>query len=159
MSYFVQWPTASCVYDTDASDWDSASTTSKRTLPGRRMASPGHEFPECSHPSVKELDEDDTPTAPLTPQRVNNSNKTLHSTPPQPVPHPQPRARKMVLQKPESEEGKACKHVYTVYHWNKRYDYSIFHCLILSIIQNQMGKQTIWGLHPKQPKLTLSCKT
>ncbi|XP_041795118.1 ankyrin repeat domain-containing protein 26 isoform X4 [Chelmon rostratus] len=89
----------------DASDWDSASTTSKRTLPGRRMASPGlEEFPECSNPSVKEQDEDIAPAAPLTPQRSINSNKRLPSTPPQPVPHPQPRARKVVLQKPESEE-------------------------------------------------------
>ncbi|XP_044049238.1 ankyrin repeat domain-containing protein 26 isoform X13 [Siniperca chuatsi] len=86
----------------DASDWDSASTTSKRTLPGRRMASPGlAEFLECSNPSVKEQDED---VAPLTPPRSINSNKRLPSTTPQPVPHPQPRARKMGLQKPESEE-------------------------------------------------------
>ncbi|XP_074533397.1 ankyrin repeat domain-containing protein 26 isoform X8 [Halichoeres trimaculatus] len=80
----------------DASDWDSASTTSKRTLPGRRMASPGlEEFPECS---VKEEDEDEAPAALLTPSR------TEPDTPPQPVPHPQPRARRMVLQKPESED-------------------------------------------------------
>ncbi|XP_074490083.1 ankyrin repeat domain-containing protein 26 isoform X7 [Sebastes fasciatus] len=89
----------------DASDWDSASTTSKRTLPGRRMPSPGlEEFPECSYPSVKEQEEDIAPAAPLTPQRSFNSNKTLPSTPPQPQPQPQPRSRKMVLQKPESEE-------------------------------------------------------
>ncbi|XP_028440556.1 ankyrin repeat domain-containing protein 26 [Perca flavescens] len=85
----------------DASDWDSASTTSKRTLPSRRMPSPGlEEFPECSSPSVKEQDEVIAPSAPMTPQGSINSNKTLPSTPPQ----PQPRARKMVLQKSESEE-------------------------------------------------------
>ncbi|XP_059190740.1 ankyrin repeat domain-containing protein 26 isoform X1 [Centropristis striata] len=89
----------------DASDWDSASTTSKRTLPGRRMLSPGlEEFPECSYPSVKEQDEDIVPVAPPTPQRSINSNKTPPSTPPQPAPQPTPRARKMVLQTPESEE-------------------------------------------------------
>ncbi|XP_034734638.1 ankyrin repeat domain-containing protein 26 isoform X7 [Etheostoma cragini] len=89
----------------DASDWDSASTTSKRTLPSRRMPSPGiEEFPECSSPSVKEQDEVIAPAAPLTPQRSINSNKTLPSTPHQPAPQPQPRARKMVLQKSESEE-------------------------------------------------------
>ncbi|XP_032379301.1 ankyrin repeat domain-containing protein 26 isoform X5 [Etheostoma spectabile] len=89
----------------DASDWDSASTTSKRTLPSRRMPSPGlEEFPECSSPSVKEQKEVIAPAAPLTPQRSMNSNKTLPSTPPQPAPQPQPRARKMVLQKSESEE-------------------------------------------------------
>ncbi|XP_059182466.1 ankyrin repeat domain-containing protein 26-like [Centropristis striata] len=89
----------------DASDWDSASTTSKRTLPGHRMLSPGlEEFPECSYPSVKEQDEDIVPVAPLTPQRSINYNKTPPSTPPQPAPQPTPRARKMVLQTPESEE-------------------------------------------------------
>ncbi|XP_049929240.1 ankyrin repeat domain-containing protein 26 isoform X11 [Epinephelus moara] len=89
----------------DASDWDSASTASKRTLPGRRLASsPGfEEFPECSYPPVKEQDEDVAPAAPLTPQRSISSNKTPPpSTLPQPV--PQPRARTMVPQKPESEE-------------------------------------------------------
>lgn len=99
--------TASCVYNTDASDWDSASTTSKRTLPGHRMASPGREFPECSQPSVEEQDEDICQIAPVTPQKSINSNKTLPSTPPQPVPHPQPHARRLVLQKSEGEEGNA----------------------------------------------------
>ncbi|KAM8750994.1 ankyrin repeat domain-containing protein 26 isoform 9-T11 [Acanthopagrus schlegelii] len=86
----------------DASDWDSASTTSKRTLPGRRMASPGlEELPEWANPSIKEQDDDIDLATTLTPQR---SSEKPSSTPPQPVPHPQPRARKMVLQKPESEE-------------------------------------------------------
>ncbi|XP_051237406.1 ankyrin repeat domain-containing protein 26 isoform X14 [Dicentrarchus labrax] len=89
----------------DASDWDSASTTSKRTLPGRRMASPGlEEFPECSSSSVKQQDEDIAPATPLTPQRSISTDKKPPSTPPQPVPHPQPRARKLVFQKPESED-------------------------------------------------------
>nr|XP_046249237.1 ankyrin repeat domain-containing protein 36A isoform X2 [Scatophagus argus] len=92
----------------DASDWDSASTTSKMTLPGRRMVSPGlGEFPESPSQSVKEQVEDIAPEAPLTPQRSStNSVKSLPSSPPQPVPQPQPqpRARKMVPQKPESEE-------------------------------------------------------
>ncbi|GAA6223902.1 ankyrin repeat domain-containing protein 26-like isoform X1 [Lates japonicus] len=89
----------------DASDWDSASTTSKKTLPGRRMASPGlEEFPESTIPSVKEQDEAVAAVAPFTPQRSINSDVGLPSTPTQLIPHPQPRARKMVLQKPESEE-------------------------------------------------------
>ncbi|XP_068579085.1 ankyrin repeat domain-containing protein 26 isoform X2 [Cebidichthys violaceus] len=91
----------------DASDWDSASTASRRTLPGRRMPSPGlEEFPECSYPSVKEQDEDIAPAAPLIPQRSIDSDKTMPSTPLQsvPQPQPQPRARKMVPQKAESEE-------------------------------------------------------
>ncbi|KAM3610015.1 uncharacterized protein V6R79_023883 [Siganus canaliculatus] len=88
----------------DASDWDSASTTSKRTLPGRRMASPGiEEFPEHSSLPIQEPDEDPVPSAPLTPRRSINSSKTF-STPPEHVPHPQPRARKKVLPKPESDE-------------------------------------------------------
>ncbi|XP_054865214.1 titin homolog isoform X3 [Amphiprion ocellaris] len=89
----------------DASDWDSASTTSKRTLPGRRMTSPElEESPKFSNSPVKEQDEDVAPTAALTPQRSISSDKKLPSTPSRSVPHPQPRARKMVLQKPESEE-------------------------------------------------------
>ncbi|XP_031724501.1 ankyrin repeat domain-containing protein 26 isoform X7 [Anarrhichthys ocellatus] len=89
----------------DASDWDSASTASRRTLPGRRMPSPGlEELPECSYPSVKEQDEDIAPAAPLIPQRSINSDKTMPSTPLQPGPQPQPRVRKMVPQKPDSEE-------------------------------------------------------
>ncbi|XP_008282227.1 ankyrin repeat domain-containing protein 26 [Stegastes partitus] len=89
----------------DASDWDSASTTSKRTLPGRRMTSPGlEESPEFCNSPVKEQDEDIAATAPLTPQRSLSSDKRLPSTPSPSVPHPQPRTRKMVLQKPESEE-------------------------------------------------------
>ncbi|XP_058500757.1 ankyrin repeat domain-containing protein 26 isoform X4 [Solea solea] len=89
----------------DASDWDSASTTSKRTLPGRKMASPGlDEFPESPTSSVKRRDEDASPATPLTPQRSINSDTRLPSTSPQILPQPQPRARKMVLQKPEGEE-------------------------------------------------------
>nr|XP_040018043.1 ankyrin repeat domain-containing protein 26 isoform X9 [Gasterosteus aculeatus aculeatus] len=84
----------------DASDWDSASTASRRTLPGSR-----EQFPECIYPSVKEQDEEAVPAAPLTPERSINSHKTMPTTPQQPGPQPQPlpRARKMVLQKAESE--------------------------------------------------------
>ncbi|XP_069384329.1 ankyrin repeat domain-containing protein 26 isoform X4 [Paralichthys olivaceus] len=83
----------------DASDWDSASTTSKRTLPGRKMTSPGlDEFPECINPALNEQDEDVTAAAPPTPQR------SISLTPHRLLPHPQPRARKLVPQKPESEE-------------------------------------------------------
>ncbi|KAK9516378.1 hypothetical protein VZT92_024313 [Zoarces viviparus] len=86
----------------DVSDWDSASTASRSTLPGRRMPSPGlEEFPECSYPSVKEQDEDIAPAAPLIPQGSINSDKTM---PLQPGPQPQPRVRKMVPQKPDSED-------------------------------------------------------
>lgn len=100
----------------DASDWDSASTASKRTLPSRRLASPGGALPDCSHPSVQEEEqeeqqqqqeekEEDPPTARLTPQRSHDSSEAS----PQHAVHPQPRARKLLLlHKPESEEGQRC---------------------------------------------------
>ncbi|XP_068458812.1 ankyrin repeat domain-containing protein 26 isoform X5 [Clinocottus analis] len=94
----------------DASDWDSASTASRRTLPGRRMPSPGlEELPECAHPSVTEQGDNNGPAAPPTPQRSINSDKSLASTRLQPVPQPQPRPRKMMLQKPESQEESDCE--------------------------------------------------
>lgn len=91
----------------DASDWDSASTASKRTLPSRRLASPAGELPECSHPSLQEEEEEqqeqeDPPTAPFTPQSSHPSSEAS----PQHALQPQPRARKLLLlHKPESEEG------------------------------------------------------
>ncbi|XP_029993445.1 ankyrin repeat domain-containing protein 26 isoform X3 [Sphaeramia orbicularis] len=89
----------------DASDWDSASTTSKRTLPGRRVASPGlEEFPESFSSPIKEEGEGNFPTSTLTPQSSIKSNKRSLPTLSQMAPHPQPRARKMVPQKPESQE-------------------------------------------------------
>lgn len=95
-----------CVTATDASDWDSASTASKRTLPGCRMVSPGFgEHPECSTPSVQE--EEISSAAPLTTHKHMDSGKGLTSTPPQTVPHPQPRTRKMFPQKQESDDGRA----------------------------------------------------
>lgn len=85
----------------DASDWDSASTTSKRTLPGRRIPSPGiEEFPESSDLLKKEQDADITATAPVTPQRSFNSKSPSTTS----MPHPQPRARKTTPQKSETQE-------------------------------------------------------
>ncbi|XP_072292130.1 ankyrin repeat domain-containing protein 26 [Eucyclogobius newberryi] len=85
----------------DASDWDSASTTSKHTLPGgRRMPSPGiQEFPESPEPPKKEAV---TKAAPVTPQRSFNSRSP--STTSASAPHPQPRARKMATPKSESQD-------------------------------------------------------
>ncbi|KAM9754143.1 ankyrin repeat domain-containing protein 26 isoform 9-T12 [Menidia menidia] len=89
----------------DASDWDTASTTSKRTLPGRRMASPGLEdFPEGSNSSLRERKEDAAAAAPTTLPRSVSPDVTLPSSPSKAAPQPQPRTRKMVTQKPESEE-------------------------------------------------------
>ncbi|XP_024865989.1 uncharacterized protein si:ch211-272n13.3 isoform X3 [Kryptolebias marmoratus] len=88
----------------DASDWDSASTTSKRTLPGRRMASPGiEEFPEDSKVSGNEQEGDAAPAAPSTPQKSSSSDK-LPSAPSKSAPQPQPCPRKMGLQEEESKE-------------------------------------------------------
>uniref|UniRef100_A0A1A8Q4R9 Ankyrin repeat domain 30B n=3 Tax=Nothobranchius rachovii TaxID=451742 RepID=A0A1A8Q4R9_9TELE len=83
----------------DASDWDSASTTSKRTLPGRRTVSPGLE--ELRHDSKlcnKDQEGDAVPAS--TPPRSLGSD----NTPSKPAPRPQPQARTMLLQKAESED-------------------------------------------------------
>ncbi|XP_013863484.1 ankyrin repeat domain-containing protein 26 isoform X2 [Austrofundulus limnaeus] len=89
----------------DASDWDSASTTSKRTLPGRRMASPGlQEFSENTNMPGNEEEVADVTAAPSTPQRSSSSEKKLPSTPTESAPQPQPRIRNMMLQKPDSDK-------------------------------------------------------
>ncbi|KAF7662436.1 hypothetical protein LDENG_00236180 [Lucifuga dentata] len=87
----------------DVSEWDSASTTSKRTLPGRRMVSPElEEHPERSTSAAQEQEISSAPP-PTTPKHMD-SDKGLLTIPPQTVPHPRPRARKMLPQKQESEE-------------------------------------------------------
>lgn len=93
---------------TDASDWDSTSTASMGALCGHRVASPVVEkIPECSSSSDKDQDKDDVATAALTHQKGISPDKRLPSTPSQAVPQPQPRTRKTVPQKLESEEGNA----------------------------------------------------
>ncbi|XP_068168753.1 ankyrin repeat domain-containing protein 26-like [Antennarius striatus] len=75
--------------------------TSKRTLPGCRMASPGlEEFPERSDPSEEAQDKDDAVSPPTKPPRSISSIQRLLSPPRQPA----PRVRKTAPQKPESEE-------------------------------------------------------
>ncbi|XP_029009233.1 ankyrin repeat domain-containing protein 26 isoform X2 [Betta splendens] len=88
----------------DASDWDSASTASKRTLPGRRLAaSPEVQtFPQSS--AVKAPEEDINVAAPLTPQGSINPGEIPPSTPSKVTVQPQPRARMTIRQEPESEE-------------------------------------------------------
>lgn len=89
----------------DASDWDSTSTASMGALCGHRVASPVVEkIPECSSSSDKDQDKDDVATAALTHQKGISPDKRLPSTPSQAVPQPQPRTRKTVPQKLESEE-------------------------------------------------------
>ncbi|XP_055011329.1 LOW QUALITY PROTEIN: ankyrin repeat domain-containing protein 26 [Boleophthalmus pectinirostris] len=86
----------------DASDWDSASTTSKHTLPGgRRMPSPGiEEFPESPEPPKTA----EVPKAapPVTPQRSFNSRSASTASPS--APHPLPRARKITPSKSDSQD-------------------------------------------------------
>ncbi|CAI5665410.1 unnamed protein product [Oreochromis niloticus] len=89
----------------DASDWDSASTASMGALSGHRVASPVvKKIPECSSSSDKDQEKDDVATATLTHQKSISPDKTLPITPSQSVPQPQPRTRKTVPQKLESEE-------------------------------------------------------
>lgn len=84
---------------TDESDWDSNSTSSKRTLPEDRVASP--QLPKCSPETFKKQGEDDIPSSPVTPQRSIVSNRS-----PQTVPFPQPSASMRVLHKQKCAEGK-----------------------------------------------------
>uniref|UniRef100_A0AAZ1X2Q6 Ankyrin repeat domain-containing protein 26 n=1 Tax=Oreochromis aureus TaxID=47969 RepID=A0AAZ1X2Q6_OREAU len=89
----------------DASDWDSASTASMGALSGHRVASPVvKKIPECSSSSDKDQEKDDVTTATLTHQKSISPDKTLPITHSQSVPQPQPRTRKTVPQKLESEE-------------------------------------------------------
>ncbi|XP_076742157.1 ankyrin repeat domain-containing protein 26 isoform X9 [Maylandia zebra] len=89
----------------DASDWDSASTASMGAQCGHGVASPVVEkIPECSSSSDKDQDKDDVATAALTHQKGISPDERLPRTPSQAVPKPQPRTRKTVPQKLESEE-------------------------------------------------------
>ncbi|XP_047246164.1 ankyrin repeat domain-containing protein 26 isoform X2 [Girardinichthys multiradiatus] len=89
----------------DGSDWDSASTISKRTIPGRKMPSSGlEEFQEDGNSSGSEQKADPALPTPSTPQRSISSGKSVPNTASKSAPQPQPRARKMILQKPDSEE-------------------------------------------------------
>ncbi|CAB1323667.1 unnamed protein product, partial [Coregonus sp. 'balchen'] len=109
----------------DASDWDTASTASRRTLPGHRGPSPsGEELREEASsrspillPAVQEQEPDipDTDTAAIAER--GGPKEQIHSLSDRPLPlasprsltpqtqlQPQPRARKMLLQRTESEE-------------------------------------------------------
>ncbi|XP_062316977.1 ankyrin repeat domain-containing protein 26 [Osmerus eperlanus] len=105
----------------DASDWDTASTTSRRTLPGRRVPSPGAEqLPEAFPVPLPEAQEQDAPPVPPPGQRSSRNSGGRSSpadTPPLPIPRsstprspglslpcPQPRVRKTLPQRAESEE-------------------------------------------------------
>ncbi|XP_037539680.1 ankyrin repeat domain-containing protein 26, partial [Nematolebias whitei] len=90
----------------DASDWDLASTTSKRTLPEHRIVSSGlEEFPEHSNVPGNEQEGDDAPAGLSTSQRrSSSSDKILLSAPSKSAPHPQPQTKKMVLQKHNSDK-------------------------------------------------------
>ncbi|KAM4554473.1 ankyrin repeat domain-containing protein 26 [Fundulus diaphanus] len=94
----------------DGSDWDSASTISKRTLPGRKMPSSGfEEFQEDGNPSGSAQKEEPALPPPSTPQRSSSSGTSQPSTPSKSAPQPQPRARKAILQQPDSKEESDCE--------------------------------------------------
>uniref|UniRef100_A0A3Q2PLV9 Ankyrin repeat domain-containing protein 26 n=2 Tax=Fundulus heteroclitus TaxID=8078 RepID=A0A3Q2PLV9_FUNHE len=94
----------------DGSDWDSASTVSKRTLPGRKMPSFGfEEFQEDGNPSGSAQKEEPALPPPSTPQRSLSSGTSQPSTPSKSAPQPQPRASKTILQQPDSQEESDCE--------------------------------------------------
>ncbi|XP_035988419.1 ankyrin repeat domain-containing protein 26 isoform X3 [Fundulus heteroclitus] len=94
----------------DGSDWDSASTVSKRTLPGWKMPSFGfEEFQEDGNPSGSAQKEEPALPPPSTPQRSLSSGTSQPSTPSKSAPQPQPRARKTILQQPDSQEESDCE--------------------------------------------------
>ncbi|XP_078787856.1 ankyrin repeat domain-containing protein 26 isoform X13 [Oryzias latipes] len=82
----------------DSSDWDSTSTASKTALSAQGMASAGPRDPGASSPAP----DDSLPAAEMTPQR--SSEKRRPNTPSKSGPQPQPRARKRLLLKPDSEQ-------------------------------------------------------
>ncbi|KAK0133972.1 Ankyrin repeat domain-containing protein 7 [Merluccius polli] len=112
-----------CVPTPDASDWDSTSTASRRTLPGRRVPSPG---PHAPFTPAQPQSPDTNPlvpqkfavsasrTSPPSPLARNPPSLVQPQTQPepqaqpepktQPQPQPQPRARKMLPQKLDSDE-------------------------------------------------------
>lgn len=133
---FFVWP--------DASDWDSASTTSKRTLPGRRIVSHGlEEFPEHSSEPGNEQEGDDTPAGLSTPQTTSSgSNKKLQSTPSKSAPYPQAQTKKMVLQKQNSDKGKDAPCSLVVQYVHNTEDKGIVHnvyFLYVSSFRIQLG--------------------
>lgn len=65
--------------------------------------------------SGKEEEEADVTAAPSTPQRSSSSEKKLQSTHTEFAPQPQPRTRNMMLQEPDSGEGKDASYLLDVY--------------------------------------------
>lgn len=107
--------------NTDASDWDSASTTSKasKNMPIYKLEEDFTCEPPVALPVVREQELDTcSPEAPET-DRSGRKRQSPTATPPLPSPRsltsrtgvqsqpqPQPRSRKNSSQKPESDEGK-----------------------------------------------------
>lgn len=105
MLYVISFMFLSCVHNTDESDWDSDSASSQQSSPSKRMALPGLEDQHSSNSSAKEQEEGDSPEAAALSQRsIWSSREKSKSSPP--VLHPQPSARKMVIEAKEVVEGK-----------------------------------------------------
>ncbi|XP_077373610.1 ankyrin repeat domain-containing protein 26 isoform X8 [Festucalex cinctus] len=87
-------------YAEDASDWDTSSNVSKKSLPRCIEASPAPE--ESPHSSRKEKESDDSPKAPDVLPRGNGADEKRVT-----APHPQPRSKKTL---PQESDKSACDH-------------------------------------------------
>ncbi|XP_019748855.1 ankyrin repeat domain-containing protein 26 isoform X3 [Hippocampus comes] len=82
-------------YAEDASDWDTSSNISKKSLPGGTETPPTPE--ELPQSSIKEKEPDESPKAPIAPpRRIGADEKQVA------VPHPQPRSKKAVPQESDN---------------------------------------------------------
>ncbi|XP_051917915.1 ankyrin repeat domain-containing protein 36A [Hippocampus zosterae] len=82
-------------YAEDASDWDTSSNISKKSLPGGTETPPTPE--ELPQSSIKEKEPDESPRAPVAPpRRIGADEKRVAA------PHPQPRSKKAVPQESDN---------------------------------------------------------
>lgn len=93
---FFPWLKVSYVRGADGSDWDSASTISKRTPPGLKIpsSSGGGQKEDCGLPRTS------------TPKRSSSFGKSLPSTPSISASLPQPCTTKISFQTADDGEGK-----------------------------------------------------
>ncbi|KAM4733881.1 ankyrin repeat domain-containing protein 26 isoform 3-T4 [Anableps anableps] len=92
----------------DGSEWDSTSSISKRTQPGWKKPSSGlEEFQEDGNASGSEQKEYRVLPITSTPQKSSSSGKSLPSTPSKSAAQLQVRAKKVIFQTPDNEEGTA----------------------------------------------------
>ncbi|KAM4733889.1 ankyrin repeat domain-containing protein 26 isoform 10-T12 [Anableps anableps] len=118
----------------DGSEWDSTSSISKRTQPGWKKPSSGlEEFQEDGNASGSEQKEYRVLPITSTPQKSSSSGKSLPSTPSKSAAQLQVRAKKVIFQTPDNEEGTA--------------DFSL------------MTEYTQGSLHFEEDQQKISCKT